>query len=181
MKSFMKWVGAAAAVVLVAGAASAANTLAAGTVKSVDGEKKEFVLTDGGNKDWTVQIADDAVINRGSKEGKADLKAGDEVSVCYDKGLRTWTAHYILVKEGDAKNCQLIRGAFKGYDADKKQFTGTDKESKDWTYSLNDVKVRLNMQDSKIEDVKIGDHYLAVVDQADGKTVLKSLMVERSK
>src|SRR5947209_13922414 len=111
MKSLSKCVGAMALVALLAGSAAAADTLAAGTVKSVNAEKKQFVLTDGAEKDFTVQFADNVVINRGGKEGSSDLKTGDAVSICYDKGVLTWTAHYILVKEGETKDSQLIDGS----------------------------------------------------------------------
>jgi Cu/Ag efflux protein CusF len=176
MLNVMKWVGAAAVIGFLAGSATAADTLAAGKVKSVNADNKEFVLTDSAGKDFTFKLADNVVINRGGKESPSDLKADDAVSVCYDKGLRTWTANYILVKEGDTKDCQLVQGKFKNYDADKKEFTFTDGLGKDWTNAMGESKVRLNMQDSKIEDVKIGDTVLAIVDQVGDKTTLKCVM-----
>ncbi len=176
----MKWVGVVAVIGFLAGSATAANDIAAGKVKSVNAENKEFVLTDSAGKDWTIKFADNMVINRGGKEGTNDLKAEDSISVCYEKGLRTWTAHYILVKEGDTKDCQLVQGTFKNYDADKKEFTFTDSQGKDWTNAMGEAKVRLNMQDSKIDDAKIGDTILAIVEQIGDKTTLKALMVRRS-
>ena len=127
MKSFSKWFSAMAAVVLLAGPAVAADAIAAGKVKAINADKKEFVLTDSAGKDWTIKLGDNVVINRGGKESKSDLNAGDTVNVCYDKGLLTWTAHYILVQEGDTKNCELVHGTVKSYDADKKQVTFTDR------------------------------------------------------
>jgi hypothetical protein len=85
------------------------------------------------------------------------------------------------VKEGDTKDSQLVRGAFKNYDADKKEFTFTDGQGKDWTHGMADAKVRLNMQDSKIEDLKVGDNTLAIVDEIGGKSTLKAVMVQRAK
>ena len=179
MKSFMKWVGAVAAIVLMTGAAAAADTLIAGKIKSVNAEKKQFVLTDTAGKDNKIKFADDVVINRGGKESGTDLKVDDAVSVCYAKGTLTWTAHYILVKEGDTKDYQLVRGSFKNFDADKKEFTITDVDGKDWTHGMAEAKVRLNMQDSKIEDVKIGDSVLAIVEQIGDKMTLKGVMASR--
>lgn len=176
MLNVVKWVGAAAVIGFLAGSATAADTLAAGKVKSVNADNKEFVLTDSAGKDFTFKLADNVVINRGGKESPSDLKADDSISVCYDKGLRTWTAHYILVKEGDTKDCQLMEGKFKNYDGDKKEFTFTDGLGKDWTNSMGESKVRLNMQDSKIENVKIGDTVLAIVEQIGDKTTLKCVM-----
>ena len=77
----------------------------------------------------------------------------------------TWTAHYILVQEGDTKNCELVHGTVKSYDVDKKQVTFTDHRDKDWTFPMGDAKVRLNREDSKIEDIKIGDRALAIVEK----------------
>jgi Cu/Ag efflux protein CusF len=181
MKSLSKCVGAVALVALLAGSAAAAETLAMGKVKSVDTEKKQFILTDGADKEFTVQLAEDVVVNRGGKEGPSELKAGDAISICGDKGAQKWTAHYILVKEGDTKDSQLVLGAFKNYDADKKEFTFTDRQGKDWTHGMAEAKVRLNMQDSKIEDIKAGDNTLAIVDEVGGKMTLKAVMVQRSK
>jgi len=178
MKSFSKWVSGFVAIVLITGTA-AANDLIAGKVKSVNAEKKEFVLTDGANKDHTLKFDDEVVINRGGKESTTDLKADDLVSICYHKGTLVWTAHYILVKEGDTKDYQLMQGSFKNFDADKKTFTYTDGDGKDWTYAMNGTKVRLNMKASKIEDLKIGDSTLAVVEQIGEQRTLKDLIATR--
>jgi hypothetical protein len=141
MKSLLKWVGAVAAVVLLAGTAVAADAIAAGKVKGVNADKKEVVLTDADGKDVTFKLGEDVVINRGGKEGKSDLSAGDAVNVLYDKGVLTWTARYVLVQEGDSKDCELMYGTFKGYDADKKQFSFTA-GGKDSTFPMGDAKVR---------------------------------------
>ena len=142
MKSMMKWMSGVAAIVLMTGVASAADTVAAGKVKSVNADKKEFVLTDVAGKDWTIKLADDVAINRGGKESPSDLKDGDTVNVAYHKGVLVWTAHYILVKEGDTKNCELARVTVKNYDADKKEFTYTDEGGKDRTFATGSAKVR---------------------------------------
>jgi hypothetical protein len=179
MTIFSKWVGALAATALLAGAAAAADSVSGGTIKGVDSAKKEFVLTDTAGKDWTIKFGD-AVINRGGKESQSDLKTGDAVNVTYEKGVLSWTAHYILVQEGDFKTCELVNGTLKGYDADKKELTLTDGNKKDWSFSMGAAKVRLNKEDGKIEDVKIGDSTLAIVDmKGDKGPVLKSLMVSR--
>lgn len=177
----LKWVGATVAVVLLAGTSAAAETVAAGKVKEIHADKKEFVLTDSAGKDWKFKIGDKVVINRGGKESQSDLKAGDPVNVMYNKGVLTWTAHYILVQEGDTKNCELMSGAVKSYDGDKKQLAFTDEERKDRTLDLGDAKVRLNMNPSKAADIKIGDRVLAIVEKTGDSLALKALMIERSK
>jgi len=179
VKSFSKWVIAVVAIMMWAGIATAADAISAGKVKAINSDKKEFILTDASGKDWTIKFGDNVLINRGGKESQSELKADDAVHVCYDKGLLTWTAHYILVQEGDNKNCELVRGTFKGFDADKKQFTFTDVNGKEGTYSLGDAKVRLNREDSKVEDIKIGDPTLAIVEKVGDKVTLKCLMVDR--
>ena len=112
-------------------------------------------------------------------ETKSDLKADDTITSVIDKGLLTWTANYILVQEGDSKNCALVHGTFKGYDADKKQFSFTGEKGKDTTFAMNGAKVRLNKQDSKVEDLKIGDNIVAIVETTGDKDSLKCLMVDR--
>jgi hypothetical protein len=178
MKSLSKWFSAAAALVLLSGTAMAADAIATGKIKSVLADKKEFVLTDAAGKDWTFEYGENVLINRGGKESKTDLNAGDPVSVLYDKGLVNWTANYILVQAGDSKNCVLAHGKFKAYNADKKEYSLTDDSGKDVTFTMNDAKVRLNKEPSKIEDIKVGDKVLIVAEKDGDKTTVKSVMVE---
>jgi len=172
-------IGALAATVLLVNAAAAADVVAAGTVKSINSEKKEFVLTDRANKDWTFKLGPKVVINRGGKETNSDLKAGDPINVAYDKGVVTWTAEYVLVQEGDLKNCILMSGTVKSYDGEKKElaFTGTDGATT--LFGMADCHVRLNGDKAKASEVKIGDHALAIVDTDGGKNAIKDLMVMR--
>ena len=179
MKRISQWLCALGAFVVLAGPAMASDAIAAGKIKAVNAEKKDIVLTDSDGKDWTIKLGDNVVINRGGKESQSDLNAGDPVNVCYDKGLLTWTAHYILVQEGNTKDCELVHGTVKNYDVDKKQVTFTDHRDKNWTFPMGDAKVRLNREDSKIQDLKIGDSALAIVEKTGDSTTLKCLMVER--
>ncbi len=178
MKNLLMWFGAMAAIVMVTGPAVADDTISAGKIKGVSAEKREFVLTDTAGKDTTIRLGDPVVVNRGGKESQSDLSVGDTVNVCHDKGFLTWTAHYILVQEGDTKNCELIRGSLKNYEAEKKQVTFTDHQGKDWTFPMGSAKVRLNKEDSKIENIKIGDRALAIVEREGDTTTLKCLMFE---
>ena len=176
-----KWLSAMVAMVLLASSAAAADTVAGGKVKSINAANKSFVLTDSADKDHTFKLGDHLVVNRSGKESKSDLKAGDPISVCYDKGILSWTAHYILVQEGKSKNCELIRGNVKGYDTEKKEMTFTNEVKKDSTYSIGKAMVRVNMEDAGIDSIKTGDHALIIVDTVDGKTTLRSVMVHRAK
>jgi hypothetical protein len=139
MTNFTNWVAPAMATVVMAGTATADHKVASGKIKSVNAEEKSFVLTDEANKDFTFKLGDNLLFNRDGKETKTDLKAGDPVYICYDKGLLTWTTHYILVQEGKTRNCRLIRGNVKAYDAEKKELTFTDDEKKDSQNAMGDA------------------------------------------
>jgi Cu/Ag efflux protein CusF len=181
MMCLTKWLSATLAIALLASTVAAADTVSSGKVKSVNADNKTFVLTDSADKDHTFKFGDNLVINRAGKESKSDLKVGDAINICYDKGVFTWTAHYILVQEGTAKNSSLIRGNVKGYDVDKKELAFTNEIKKDSTYSIGKAMVRVNMENAKIESIKIGDHALIIVDTIEGKATLRSVMVDRAK
>jgi hypothetical protein len=178
MKCLSKWFAAMMAVGLMANPAMAVDAIVPGMVKSINADNKSFVMTDSRfiGKEVTIKLGADVVVNRNNKESKSDLKVGDTVNVCHDNGTITWTAHYILIQEGDNKECVLIHGKVKS--ADAKQLVFTDRD-KDLTYAVGDAKVRLNLGESKIGDVKIGDEAVAIVEKIGDKATLKSLMVRR--
>jgi len=179
MKIFSWMLGALTALVMAAGPSTAADAVAEGKIKSVNAEKKEFVLTDTAGKDWTFKLGEDLVINRGGKNTKNDLREADPVNVYFDKGVIVWTANYILVQEGDTKNCILMHGHVKQYDPETKTLTCTDQD-KSWNCKMEAAKVFLNKKESKIDDVKIGDKTLCIMEKTDdGATTLKCLMVDR--
>jgi ribosomal 50S subunit-recycling heat shock protein len=151
MKCLSKWLSASAVVVLLAGTAAAADSISRGKIKAVNADKTE---------------------------SKSDLAVGDVVNIFYDKGATTSTARYVLVQDGDTKNFELMYGSVKSYDADKKGLAFTDGAGKEWTFTLGDAKVRLNKQDAKIGDVKIGDKALVIVDRTGDKSTLKCVMAE---
>jgi hypothetical protein len=177
MKSFSMCASAMTALVFLAGVASA-DAISSGKVKAVHSEKKEFVLTDVGGKNRTIKLGADVVINHGGKESKSDLNVDDMVAVCHDDGTFTWTAHYILVKKGVSKNWKLVQGTFKGYDTDKKQLAFTDHTGKDLSFAWGDGKVRLNGKYTSVDNIKIGDKGLFILDKS-GDTTLKAVMLKR--
>jgi Cu/Ag efflux protein CusF len=168
-------------IAMVAGNAAAADTVTSGKVKSINADSKTFVMTDAKDKDFTFHLGDKVVINRGGKESKSDLKAGDAVSIRYDQGLIHWTTNYILVREGASKDCELMYGSIKSYDATKKDITFTNDAKTDSTYAIGKAMVRFDMKDAPIDSVKIGDRALIIVDNAAGKSTLQSVMVDRAK
>jgi hypothetical protein len=169
MKCFSTWFGALAAVVMLAGQASATDAIFVGKVKTVNAEKKTCVLTDAAGKDHTFALDASLLINRAGKESKNDLKEGDAVQVCYDKGVTKSNAHYIVVQEGDSKNWTLTRATFKGFDAGAKQITFTDTaDSKDVTFAMGDARVCLNGEPAKMAGITIGNSAMAIVDRTPG-------------
>jgi hypothetical protein len=179
MMRFTKWVGAVTAIVVLAGTSMAGEAIYAGTVKSVDAAKKEAVCTADG-KDTTFKLADKFVIDRAGKESN-DLKPGDSVNILYDKGVLTWTARFILVKEGDYKFCELERGNFKAFDADKRALTISDDAGHDTTFAMGDAKLHVNTDDAKPETLKIGDIIWVIVEKMGDKVNVKAVMAERTK
>jgi Cu/Ag efflux protein CusF len=141
-----------------------AEATARGKIKSIEAEKKQFVLTDLNGKDWTFTLADDTVIRSGDKDAKfTDVKAGDDVSIVYDKGVTQFTAKYILDHQGDTKGLEVGFGSLKTFDADKKQLVLTDPNGKDWTFKMaDDAKVRLADKEAKPNDLKLGDKMTVV-------------------
>jgi len=178
MKSLAQWGGSILTVVVLASAVSAAE-VASGRIKGVDADKKEFVLTDGAGKDFTFKLSDQTVMNRGGKESQSDLSAGESVYVYYDKGVLTWTAKYILIREGDSKTWELHNGKLKGYEGEKKYFTYTTPDGKDLTYPAADAKAWLNNKECKFDDLKIGEPVLLVLTRDGGQAKLKWVMCER--
>jgi hypothetical protein len=178
MKSFSKWFGAMMAVVVMAGPSMAVDAIVPGKVKSINADKKTFVMTDSGfvDKVVTVHLGADVIINRDGKESNSDLKVGDVVNVWHDNGTLTWTARYILIQAGENNDCVLIHGSVKS--SDGKEIVFTDR-GKDLTFAVGDAKVQLNKVASKIADVKIGDQCVAIVEKKGDKSTLKALMVNR--
>jgi ribosomal 50S subunit-recycling heat shock protein len=181
MMCIAKWISATLAVALMASTVAAADRVSGGKVKSINADNKTFVLTDSANKDWSIKLGDKVVVNRAGEESKSDLKVGDVINVCYDKGTFTWTAHYILVQEGKTKSWDLVTGSVKSYSAEKKELIFSHDGGKDSTYAVGTAPVRLNMADSKIEAVKIGDHALVIVEMVGTTPTLRSVMVQRTK
>jgi hypothetical protein len=170
-----------ATLALTAGSASASDALANGKIKSVDASAKTFVLTDTSDKDHSFKFGDDMLVNRAGKVGMDGIKTGDTVNVCYDKGTFTWTAHYVLIQDGKSKNCELVHGLVKSYDADKQELIFTNEaDKKDLTFVTTKAKVCLNREPTKIDIAKVGDYALLIVKNVDGKSTLEEVMISRA-
>jgi Cu/Ag efflux protein CusF len=181
MRIFSKWVGALAAIVLLAGTAGASDAIAMGKIKSVNADKKQFVLTVDGDKDHTFALGENVVINHPDKEGKfADLKEGEKVSVLFDKGVVTWTAEYVLVNEGDFAKAGLARGGVKTWNPKKEQLSLTGFDGKTYTFEVGmATKVQLAGKASKMDDLKLGDKATVIYERDGDKMTIKQLIAER--
>lgn len=79
-------VPALALVALFAFTLAAAAADAKGRVKSVTAERSEVVMTDDASKTWTVIAAKDCKVKVNDADSKIeDLRAGDEVTITYEK------------------------------------------------------------------------------------------------
>jgi len=181
MRTISTGASALLAIFLLAGAATAADAVAFGKIKSVNAEKKQFVLTDEGGKDYTFTLADHTFINPPGEAGKfSDLKEGEHVSLVYDKGVITWTAGYILVHTGDYKKAALAHGAVKSWDATKGMLMVTGDDKKDYTFEVGaTAKVELAGKPAKMADLKTGDKVTAVYEREGNKWELKDLFAQR--
>jgi len=157
----------------------AAESIAIGKIKSVELEKRDFILTDEMGKDRTVKYDEDTIINRGGRDGQSDLKANDAVCIYYETTGLMWRANYILIQEGESKNWSLGHGTVKSNDSEKKEITYTDDKGRSWTYSTVSVPVFINRAEAKVESIKVGERVMALLQKAGDQTTLKSLYVTR--
>jgi hypothetical protein len=182
MNRTSKWVVAALALAVAAAVtapARAEERVYRDKVKSVNAEKKTFVMADEKGKDFTYKLADDCIINRGEK-GVADLKEKDDVTILYDAGLTGSTVKYVLVHTDKNKDKDLARGALKTYDDGKKELTVTEGNGKDRVFKAgDDVKVQLTGKEAKLADLKLGDKLTIVFEGKDTKTTADEIVAER--
>lgn len=165
---------------LLAGTVTASDTVASGRIKEVNAESKTFVLTDSTGKDNSFKLSQKIVVNRAGKESASDLRVDDVIDVCYEKGILTWTAHYILIQEGESKTSKLVRGSVKGYDAAKKELTFSSEGREDTTYPMGKATVQFDGKDGTVENVKIGDRAMIIVDMVESVATLRTLRLDRA-
>jgi len=82
-----KWLMVVLALGIVVGLASPAQAdETKGKIKTITAETNQFVFIDKDGKDWTFQMDKNAKVQVGTKNIKLDeLKAGDKVTVTYDR------------------------------------------------------------------------------------------------
>jgi Cu/Ag efflux protein CusF len=165
-----KWSLAVGTFALALGLAASALAMQStkGTIKSMDGDKSQVVVTDENGKDWTYHVQDGAKIYCDKiKDAKlADLKVGSEVRLLWDKKEGKLCVEALIHTDGAYRTARLADGTIKT--ADDNQLVITDDKSKDWKYQLSDTaKVNVNDKSAKAGDLKSGDH-VTIVYQKEG-------------
>jgi hypothetical protein len=141
-----------------AGQPAQAAEVARGHIVRVTADQNQFILKDKNNKEWTFHLTRDAKICLNDREVKlADLKAGDEVAIFYEKVGDMLTARDVLSNRGMGQATDLTRGEIKSVSTDQFQLILKDRDGKERTFQVNrDAKVRVDNQDSKLADLKAG-------------------------
>src|SRR5262249_55569962 len=109
-------------------------------IKSISADQKQLTVTDKDGKDWTYHAADNVkVFMPDNKEGKlGDLKAGQNISLLWEKRGDQFFTNAILLQEGDLKDAQLAQGTVKKVNAGDNQVMVTDRDNKEFTYHFAD-------------------------------------------
>ena len=156
MKQF-KWIGAILAVAMVVVLVSPVFAIEArGRIKSIDNDKNEMTMTTSDNKTLTFRFKEDVKVklNDGNKK-LSDLKAGDEVTVTYERVGENLNVSQIVARRG--QNIEAT-GTVKSIDTAKKEFSMSTDDNKTLKFRFNDdVKVQLNDKTGKLSDMKVGD------------------------
>jgi Cu/Ag efflux protein CusF len=138
-----------------------------GVIKSVNADRKEFVMIDQNGTDWTFRTADNVEVRANDKAVSLDsLKPGDMVYITYAKDGKRLVASEVRVK-GSADTTGLnTEGKIKSLDTTNNEFVLTDKTGKDWTFRVNDATkvMASNNRSTKLENMKTGEkvkvHYV---------------------
>jgi hypothetical protein len=100
MNRFATYLVAVAVLVLVVSPLLAVNVV--GTVKSVNADQNQFVLTDQNGRDWTITVGQNAqiVTNNNNQARLSDLRPGQVVSVAYQLQNNQLVASGINAQQG---------------------------------------------------------------------------------
>jgi Cu/Ag efflux protein CusF len=149
-----------------------------GRIKSIAPDQKSFVLADLNGKDWTFLVDKDLKVRVNGKEAQMnDLKVGDNVVLNFVGKGKEHVAKVIQadrgvtdkVREGVTKKPNEGKGKVKEVMRDQKAFTLTDLNGKVWMFHLaDDARVRLNNNDSNLNQLKPGDEVNVTFDQKKG-------------
>jgi Cu/Ag efflux protein CusF len=156
--------------------------LAAVKIKSVNADQKQITVTDQDNKDWTYTLTDNAkIFLPDNKEGKLnDLKAGQNISLLWEKRGDHYFTNAILLQEGDLRDAMLTEGTVKRVNAGQNEVVVSDKNNKDWTYHLMDnAKVSVGTRTGKLTDLKDGNQVVIVYQKKDNTYQVRDICTQR--
>jgi len=124
MIRFAKYFAAVALVALLASPLLA--TIVVGTVKSVNADQNQFVLTDQNGRDWTIQIGQNAQIQTATNNQAriADVKAGQTVNVTYEFQNNQLVASNVRPQQGQQGALQAQQGQQRGQQAAQRDQQG---------------------------------------------------------
>jgi hypothetical protein len=179
MKLFRQLFGVTLGLTVLTGNLAAEESITTGKVKSIQSEKREFILTEHSGKERTVKLDENVIIHRGGREGQGELKVNDAVCVSHETNELVLTAKHILIQEGESSHWILDHGYVKSIDAEKKEIVYTDDKGVNRTYSTIDVTAYVNRAAVKVESIKNGERVLALLRKGGDQTSLKSLYVTR--
>jgi Cu/Ag efflux protein CusF len=177
-----KWSLAVGTFALVLGLATSVLAMQStkGTIKSMDGDKSQVVVTDENGKDWTYHVQDGAKIYCDkNKDAKfADLKVGSQVRLLWEKKEGKLCAEAVIHTDGAYRNAYSADGTIKS--ADDNQLVITDDKSKDWKYQLSDTAtVNVNAKAAKAGDLRTGDHVTMVYDKEGTRYTILDICAKR--
>jgi Cu/Ag efflux protein CusF len=160
-----------------------------GRVKSISPDHKSFVLTDLNGKEWTFLVSKDLKVRVNGKESQFnDLKVGDDIVLNFIGQGKEHVAQVIQanrgvtdkVREGVTKKPQAGEGKVKEVMPKQNAFTLTDLNGKVWMFHLaNDARVRLNNNDSNLNQLKPGDNVNVTFDQQKGDNMAHEINAVR--
>jgi hypothetical protein len=173
-----KWLPLSLAIILVV----ASPALAMVKIKSVAADQKQITATDKDGKDWTFTATDNVKIflpdNKGGKV--SDLKAGQEITLLWEKRGEHLFTNAILLQEGDLKDAHLAAGTIKKVNAGRNRIMVADPDNKQFTYHFADNgKVTLGTKTGKLSDLKDGDKVIVVYEKKSDQFMARDICVER--
>lgn len=123
-----------------------------GKVQSVSNEHNQIVVRDENNRDWAIQIAQDARVRVNDKDAQArDLKDGDQVTVSFRQ-----VARHVITAQGD-KAGQFTAGRVQR--ASEGQLTIKNHQGEEQTFQVaQNAAVRVSGKSAKLSNLKEGDH-----------------------
>jgi Cu/Ag efflux protein CusF len=160
-----------------------------GRIKSIAADRNSFLLTDLNGKEWTFLVDKDLKVRVNGKEAQfTDLKVGDNIVLNFmgkgkehvAKEIRADRGVTDKVREAVTKNPQTGQGKVKEVMPDQKAFTLTDLNGKVWMFHLaNDARVRINNNDSNLNQLKPGDNINLTFDQQKGGNMAHEINATR--